>query len=296
MIPKRGILVGMTTLILLCGCTEQKTDDLSKAIRQAPDQKAIQAVETRIDSFLVASPSEDGGTWYGKLAARSLEISRTIDAERLLYRAVREYPDSKETPENLLALANIYANYTRQVYAGEAICCTVRNRTDGDLSKKASQCCTSTIVIPVDSTLLMLRDSVFNPESAKIDLRMAKNYITLGQVRALLYADSDASADHLNEAAKVAKAIKDPRKAIYLYDWILEDYRHTPYGPKAMFLKAFTYENDLGDLDAAKETYSAYIKEWPKDDFADDARFLLANLGKDPEQIMEEIIKSAPVQ
>lgn len=275
---------------LFYGCTNKDADGLASEIQRARDQKALQLLEVKVDSLMASSPNEDGGLWYGRLATQSLEISRTLDSERLLFKALRGYPDSRETPANLLELANLYQNYMGMAQAGSAICCTLQSRTEDVPARKSAQCC-PTGTSPIDSTLVTLRDSVFNPETGKMDIRMARTYVALGQVRALLFPDDDASADHLNEAAKVAKAIKDPRKAITLYDWILEDYRHTPYGPKAMFLKAFTYENDLGDLESARKSYTEYIEEWPKDDFVDDARFLLMNLGKDPEQIIDEFRK-----
>lgn len=278
---------------LLYGCTDEGTDDLALEIQRVSDQKALQLVELKVDSLLASSPQEDGGHWYGRLANRALEISRNLDSERLLYKGLRGYPDSRETPANLFGLANLYQNYMGMAQAGSAICCALQSRTEDELARKFAQCCPSE-ASPIDSSLVTLRDSVFNPETSTMDIRMARTYVALGQVRALLFPDDDASADHLNEAAKVAKAIKDPRRAIALYDWILEDYRHTPYGPKAMFLKAFTYENDLADLESARKAYTGYIEEWPQDDFVDDARFLLINLGRDPGQIIEEIKKGQP--
>jgi TolA-binding protein len=33
--------------------------------------------------------------------------------------------------------------------------------------------------------------------------------------------------------------------------------------------------------------YEAFLKKYPNDDFADDAQFLLKNLGKSPEEIIK---------
>lgn len=278
----------LMSMAILHACSNEGKEDLNTELQNAGDHLALMALETKLDSMLKSSPNEDGGLWYGKLAQRSLDLSRNFDAENFLLKGIRGYSDSKETPANLLQLANIYQNYLDLDQAGSAICCILSSRTEGKMATKASQCCRKTDT-SLDSALVALRDSVFNPYTEKINIRMARTYIAMGQARALLIPDDDLSADHLNEIAKVAKAIKDPQRAIFFYDWILEDYRHTPYGPKAMFLKAFTFENDLGDLSLARSAYTEYINEWPKDEFVDDAQFLLLNLGKDPEQIIEEI-------
>jgi TolA-binding protein len=56
-------------------------------------------------------------------------------------------------------------------------------------------------------------------------------------------------------------------------------------------LEAYTYENNLNDLDKAKALYEKFLTDFPKSAFADDAKFSIQNLGLTPEQIIEKFKK-----
>ena len=65
-----------------------------------------------------------------------------------------------------------------------------------------------------------------------------------------------------------------------------------PKAPTALFMMGFIYENDLGDLNKAKETYQTFLNRYPNDpDYADDAQNALKFLGKSPEEIIREFEK-----
>ncbi len=58
-----------------------------------------------------------------------------------------------------------------------------------------------------------------------------------------------------------------------------------------MFLMAFAYENYLKDTEKAKQAYEAFLKKYPENQLARDAKFSLDNLGKSPEEVMDMILK-----
>ena len=63
-----------------------------------------------------------------------------------------------------------------------------------------------------------------------------------------------------------------------------------------MFLKAFTYDNDLKKVEEARVLYNEFLKKYPNDEFADDTKFLLENLGKDDEEIINSFGKQQQQQ
>jgi tetratricopeptide (TPR) repeat protein len=278
-------------LLFMVGCEQDSKQMFSTELAGIKNQKDLKDVAKSIEDYLATNPSDSGCIWYGLLGTRALAISRTLDAEAYFMKAVRDYPACPETPNHLLALSNIYKNYLQWEFVGEAICCVIKDRVEQDLKGEASSCCPSAS-LPVDSMLVQLRAKVFDATQNKLDAKAGRNYIALCQVRALLFPEDPSSADHLNEAAKVAKAIQMPLVAVDLYDWILTDYIQTMYGPKAIFLKAFTYETDLADIENARKFYTQFVKEYPTDEFADDAQLLLQNLGKDPEELIRQFEKS----
>jgi outer membrane protein assembly factor BamD (BamD/ComL family) len=103
------------------------------------------------------------------------------------------------------------------------------------------------------------------------------------------YPDDSLSMKYLSQAGEVARLMQQFDEAIRIYDRMISRYSGHPEAGKAMFMKGFTYENDLKNLDSARVVYTLFLEKYPKDDFADDAQFLLNNLGKKPEEVLKEL-------
>ena len=74
-----------------------------------------------------------------------------------------------------------------------------------------------------------------------------------------------------------------------IYDWILEKYPNYEKAPTSLFLKGFIIENNIKDDVMAKEIYNKFLSDYPKHDLADDVQFLIDNLGKSDQEILEMI-------
>ncbi len=101
------------------------------------------------------------------------------------------------------------------------------------------------------------------------------------------FSNNENSPEYLFKAAEICRSIYEPQKAIDFYDKIILKYENFEKVPYCLFLKAFTYDNQLQDMIRAKENYSLFIKLHPKHDFADDAKILIDNLGKTPEELIK---------
>lgn len=113
---------------------------------------------------------------------------------------------------------------------------------------------------------------------------------------ATAYPQDFASAGFLSRAAEIARLNGHPDKALKLYDKILEVFADSPFAVKALFMKGFTLDNDLQRLDDARLVYEEFLQKYPEDDFADDADFLLKNLGKTEEEILRSFEAIQKVQ
>lgn len=127
-----------------------------------------------------------------------------------------------------------------------------------------------------------------------VDKEKALAFIQISEELAALVqtTDTDKYAAVLLKAAGLAKTIEKPQKAVELYGKIANDMPQHAKAPTALFMLAFVYENDLGDLATAKTTYELFLQRYPNDpDFADDAQNSLKMLGKSPEEIIREFEK-----
>ncbi|HNW97531.1 MAG TPA: tetratricopeptide repeat protein [Bacteroidales bacterium] len=91
------------------------------------------------------------------------------------------------------------------------------------------------------------------------------------------------------KAASILMNTGDPNKAVELFDKIINNYPDYKKLPDCMFMKAFTYDNFLQNKKKAEECYNAFIKKYPDNEFADDAKSLLEMLNKTPEEIAAEL-------
>lgn len=121
-----------------------------------------------------------------------------------------------------------------------------------------------------------------DPEKAELYVSEAERYATA--------RTGDTSAVYfLFKAAEIATLRRQYAKAIELYDRIETEFSQHPRAPQALFMQAFTYDENLGQIETAREKYTAFIRKYPDHDFADDAQVMLDNLGKSDEDILREL-------
>jgi TolA-binding protein len=183
---------------------------------------------------------------------------------------IKEYSDSEDVPDKLFQLGALLADINKKEAAYTILQGFLAHHSDHEMAAEARK---------------MLPDSL--PE---IDVRL-KQIVDACEAYALANPNADNAADYLHKAAETARAMRTIPKALSLYDWILDRYPNHSKAPQALFLKAFTYDNNLGDIESAREHYEAFLAKYPEDDFADDTEFLLENLGKSDEEILEALTK-----
>lgn len=97
---------------------------------------------------------------------------------------------------------------------------------------------------------------------------------------------------YLFKSADINMNMRRPKAAIKSFDIILSKYPDFEKASSTLFLKAFIYEDQLGDLVSASRYYRLFIEKYPDSDFADDAEISLKYLGKTPEELIEEFEKN----
>lgn len=86
--------------------------------------------------------------------------------------------------------------------------------------------------------------------------------------------------------------LRDFSKAVEAYRKVAEKYPDSKFTSQSQFLIGYFYANELKDFDKAREAYTTFLEKYPNSDLADDVKWELDNLGKDPSQI---VFPSTPV-
>lgn len=138
-----------------------------------------------------------------------------------------------------------------------------------------------------------MEDELFSDESKMVDRTRADELIGLYIAYADEFPKDTEAAEYLFKAGDMAMNLNMPRKAVKVFDRILNDYPDFEKLPQCLFLKGYVYENNLGDLQMAKKIYEEFLEKYPDDEFADDAEVSIKNLGKSPEELIKEFEEQA---
>ena len=107
------------------------------------------------------------------------------------------------------------------------------------------------------------------------------------------YAEENAEAadapEVLFKAIDIAINMRqDAQQSIAMVNRLVTDYPSFDKNPVALFMMAtFVYDEQLNDLDKARETYQQIIDNYPDNPFAADAAIAITQLGMTPEELIK---------
>lgn len=87
---------------------------------------------------------------------------------------------------------------------------------------------------------------------------------------------------------KDAQAAVSPADRIALYKKVIERFPQDSVTVQARFMIGFTYAEDLGDYEAAREAFGDFLKHHPDSELATSARWMLENMEKAPPPMQED--------
>ena len=100
----------------------------------------------------------------------------------------------------------------------------------------------------------------------------------------MVYNSPEALFNAIGEQMYTKQA---PQESIKMVDRLVTDYPEYENNPVALFMLAtFVYDEQLHDLDKARETFQRVIDEYPGTPFADDAAIAITQLGMTPEELV----------
>jgi outer membrane protein assembly factor BamD (BamD/ComL family) len=129
---------------------------------------------------------------------------------------------------------------------------------------------------------------LFNDKVTRIDKKKALQLA--GQYKEFVnrFPDDTLSAEYLFKASDIYMNMGLPQQTVALFNKLIEKYPHYSKIATCYFLRAFVYDDQLHDYKTAEKYYKEFIKKYPDSEFTDDAKMLLKNLGKSPEELIKE--------
>lgn len=267
--------------------------EITKQEAQVENDGDPEAVNELIQQYLAyrtnyPEDAEANARYLYRAAALQYRLNNYDAARSNLEKAIRDYFDNENTPNAVLLLESIYEEKLKDKMASSILLqAAAESFPDLARQKPAVASVQSSGLAPAAQRLDAVARAMYPDTTGRIDLRRANDFITGASLFALVSPKDAQSPALLYKAAETARTIQAFSKAIELYDWLIDKYPNFENVAQAMFLKGFTLDNDLRRLEEARQVYEDFLAAYPQDDFADDARFLLDNLGKTDEEIIQ---------
>jgi tetratricopeptide (TPR) repeat protein len=258
---------------------------LELVVKEDAEQEDIETLLETYQSYISDYSSDSNSPVYLVRAAELLSrINRPQSAIELLEKGYREYYNSLHNSTNGLFLGNILREKSQNELLAQIVYKSTLEMypNANEIKKKIID---STLSVP--QLLDNISELIFNENTGKIDFLQANNYIEGSVFFTMLQPDNKLAPEYLFKASEASRAIQKYSRTIDLYEWLISDYMDYNKIGQVHFLYAFTLDNDLGRIEEAKIAYNNFIEKFPNSDFIDDAKFLIENLGKSEEEIIE---------
>ncbi len=290
-------LVFATLLLSSCksdtGTPSQTLDNGFSALKSAYAKDPSQLTGTKlINSILESIKTEKNAGKKTELLEYGYKIASEQNiaprAATFLFPLIKQ-SSGADTPLKIFDLAGIMKGMNKTSASDVLYRSLIDNHSDFNKIDEAKAALSESMT-SVDDYIYKLGEQLFvDTDNTGINRGAAMKYVDACEAYALGYPDNEKTPEILFKSAEVAKSIRTFPKSLALYDWILEKYPNYDKAPTSLFLKGFIIENNLQDDAKAREIYDKFLADYPDHDLADDVEFLIENLGKSDEEILQMI-------
>jgi len=225
-----------------------------------------------------------------KASKVSLDHNQPFGAISFLMPLIKDYPSDPKNGQHVLDLAKLMQKVKKDHVAitlYKSYLKTPNVSKDASLDQLISKQ-SGTTEAYVDTIMV----NIFtDPNEFGLNKDNSLKFVDVAEAYALANPNTDQAAQYLYKAAEVSRSIRTFPKTLTIYDWMISDYPNYSKTPTVVFLKGFLLDNELKNLDLAKQSYEVFIDRYPEHELASHVKFLIENLGKTDEEILNLITK-----
>lgn len=292
----RTVIVLLLGLSFLSSCSSdrrkaQKTiAELEKQVEAASNEMQVYQLIREYKLYPVNFPQdkEMNSRFLYRAAALQLRLDRPSEAAETLNRALEKYWGTSNSLNNASLLAAIYQEHMNDATSATTIYQLLQEVFPQEESIREKYQAITPAPLPLEKRLEDMRSAVFADTSGIFNTVAALYFIHSCELQAIMKPGDMNSAKWLNQAAETARAIKNNAKALFLYEWIYTKFPEYEKAPQALFLKGFILDEEMNQKEEARAVYELFLQQYPDDDFADDAQFLLENLDRNEDEIIKQ--------
>lgn len=276
--------------ICLCACDTGNAEikEAEESYKSEPTKENYTRLVTLYDEEIKELPqgSEKRLDYLQRALELSQEQKSNLKVISYLQQILNEYPDHENAIIWLEEMGSLYKVMNRP-HVADVFYLSFTERYPQNTKTPEFKKMIRTDVPTADSLLRKLSLEMFNDSLFRLEADLAYSYVEGCQVYSLINPGDSMSAEYLHKAAETLRSLRAIDRSLKVYDKIIDQYPGHPRASQALFLKAFTYDNNLKELDSARKYYTVFLEKHPDDDFTSSAKFLLENLGKSDDELIE---------
>jgi len=232
------------------------------------------------DELSKTTESEAFSELSNKLAIIQLDLNQYQDASQTLTKAITNHSPSSSTTNNLRMLSSTLVNLLHKDNFDNAVSAIT------NIYKEPAQ-----LKSTFKPILTNLAETWMDEKSGQWDRVKIRDFISMSRLYGAAVPKDDETEKSLFNAAEMARTLKKHNQTLQIYDYILAHPDNFSKAPAALFLKGFTYDEHLKNMDEARKYYTEYLEKYPNGTYATSAQSSLENLGKSAAEIIESFGK-----
>ncbi|MCF0207070.1 MAG: tetratricopeptide repeat protein [Bacteroidales bacterium] len=130
---------------------------------------------------------------------------------------------------------------------------------------------------------------LYKNKTEAIDIEKGKEMVSLYASYAEKFPADTLAAEYLFRASEICENINQPNNAVRYLTQIEDNYKNYRNYPTCIFRKAYIYENQLKNIDKAREYYEKFTNDYPDHELAEAASSSLMLLGLSDEDLIKVI-------
>lgn len=280
--------------LLLCACKDDQIKQqeaitvLEEQVQQNQDPELTNQLIEAYRNYVNAYPDDhtNCGRYLYRLAALLHAQKRYTGAANAIKQALKDHYTSDATPTAALLLGTIYKENLKNEFLAASVYQAFLQAFPQHEKAEAIRKDYGDLP-PFSERLKSLADQLLDTINHRINYQVANDFVNACEVYAFMLPDDPKTPELAHKAGEMARSVSHFARAVELYDWVYHRYPDHPKAPQALFMKAFIYSDDLKDTAKARQAFEEFLARFPNDGFADDAQFLLDNLGKPDEEIIK---------
>lgn len=273
---------------------QKKVDSALESYSKNPSDSTastfVKAVDTYVNS--VGATDSMAGVYILKAAKIETSLKKNESAANHYKQYLLAHPGKSNEGQQLAEVISLLEPTKSPIVKNVMYTAYVDRFPNEPLSEKYKSLITTTGK-NTDTLLAELKRNTFDDQTFRIKSESAKEYVESAEMAALINPQASTMADNLYRAGETARTLRDPKKAIELYEWIVNKYPSSQHAPVSFFLTGFITDNDLKDFAKAGKIYNEFITRYPNDEYTESAKFLLTILGKTDSEISKMLDEKA---